>query len=84
MLLASKSACSRHRARCTAMQGVKQTVQRGELKPISVSMEDRQGGRKHITRVSGFEAYGLEPDELAATLQRKFQVANVFCQPLLP
>ena len=56
------------------MQGAKRTVQKGELKPIVVSMEDRQGGRKHITRIAFFEPFGLDPDELAAVLQRKFQV----------
>ena len=56
------------------MQGAKRTVQKGELKPIVVAMEDRQGGRKHITRVAYFEPFGLDPDELAAVLQRKFQV----------
>ena len=58
------------------MQGVKQTVQRGELKPIQVAMEDRQGGRKHLTRVWGLESFALDPSELATILQRKFQVCS--------
>ena len=58
------------------MQGAKRTVQKGELKPIVVAMEDRQGGRKHITRVAYFEPFGLDPDELAGVLQRKFQVCS--------
>ena len=53
---------------------MKQTIQKGELRPIQVAMEDRQGGRKHLTRVWGLEAFALDPDELAGVLQRKFQV----------
>ena len=51
-------------------------MHKGELKPIVVSMEDRQGGRKHITRVAHYEPFGLDPEELASVLQRKFQVGN--------
>lgn len=57
------------------MQGtVVQTVQKGEVKAIQVAMEDRQGGRKHLTRVWGLESFAVDPDELAGVLQRKFQV----------
>jgi hypothetical protein len=36
-------------------------VQRGQIKNIAVSMEDRQGGRKHITRLVHVESFALNP-----------------------
>ena len=50
-------------------------VFRGPLKKISIAVEDRQGGRKHVTRVSGVERYALSPDVLASTLQKKFKTS---------
>lgn len=60
-----------------------ETVQRGAIKSIAVAMEDRHGGRKHITRVAHCESFSIDPAELAGLLQRKFKVyrtltANVF------
>ena len=50
-------------------------VFRGPLKKISIAVEDRQGGRKHVTRVWGVERYALSPESLASTLQKKFKTS---------
>lgn len=47
----------------------------GDIKPIKINTEDRQGGRKHITKVVGVESFAIEPEELAGLLQKKFAVA---------
>lgn len=52
-----------------------ESVFRGPLKKISIAVEDRQGGRKHVTRVSGVERYALSPEALASTLQKKFKTS---------
>ena len=52
-----------------AAQGVSETLARGNVKNIVISMEDRMGGRKHLTHLSHVEGFGLDPDELAAVLQ---------------
>ena len=43
------------------LQGTVEVVQRGSIKNIGVSMEDRQGGRKHITRLVHVESFALNP-----------------------
>lgn len=53
-----------------------ESVHKGTLKNISVAMEDRQGGRKHITHVAHFETFSIDPSELAGQLQRKFKVGG--------
>ena len=45
------------------------------MKKIVVSMEDRMGGRKHLTHLSHVEGFGLDPDELATVLQRKWSTS---------
>lgn len=57
------------------MQGVSETLARGNVKNIVVSMEDRMGGRKHLTHLSHVEGFGLDPDELAAVLQKKWSTS---------
>ena len=42
-------------------QGVVEVVKKGAVKNIAVSMEDRQGGRKHITRLVHVESFALNP-----------------------
>ena len=54
------------------MQGVSETLARGNVKNIVISMEDRMGGRKHLTHLSHVEGFGLDPDELAAVLQVRY------------
>jgi len=58
-----------------AMQGVVEVVKKGAVKNISISMEDRMGGRKHVTHVVGVESFGLSADELGAEAQRKFKTS---------
>ncbi|KAJ3165813.1 Eukaryotic translation initiation factor 2D [Irineochytrium annulatum] len=43
-------------------------IKKGVPKPIQVIVELRQG-RKHVTRVLGVEAYGIDPDELSSELK---------------
>ena len=38
-----------------------EAVKKGAVKNIAVSMEDRQGGRKHITRLVHVESFALNP-----------------------
>ena len=57
------------------MQGVSETLARGNVKNIVVSMEDRMGGRKHLTHLSHVEGFGIDPDELAAVLQKKWSTS---------
>ena len=61
--------------RVLAVQGVSETLARGNVKNIVVSMEDRMGGRKHLTHLSHVEGFGLDPDELAAVLQKKWSTS---------
>lgn len=55
------------------VQGPVEVVRKGTPKNISIQMEDRQGGRKHITRVAHVESFAIEADDLATMLQRKLQ-----------
>jgi translation initiation factor 1 (eIF-1/SUI1) len=41
----------------------KQDLRKGVLPPLQVLVEPRQGGRKHVTHVSGLEAFGIDPKE---------------------
>ena len=53
-----------------------EVVNKGTIKNISIQTEDRQGGRKHITKLAHIESFGLNPDEFSGVLQRKFQVSS--------
>ncbi len=56
------------------LQGVVEVVKKGSVKNIAVSMEDRQGGRKHITRLVHVESFALNPGA-GALLLCSFQLA---------
>ena len=58
-----------------AAPSFEEKVFRGPLKKISIAVEDRQGGRKHVTRVWGVERYALSPEALASTLQKRFKTS---------
>ncbi|KAJ3097142.1 Eukaryotic translation initiation factor 2D [Phlyctochytrium planicorne] len=45
-------------------------IKKGAPKPIQIIVEVRQG-RKSVTRVAGMEAYGIDPEDLAAQLKVK-------------
>ena len=60
------------------LQGDVEHTYKGAAKHIGVVLEDRAGGRKHITRITAMEAFAIDPDELATALQRRFQ-ANARC-----
>ena len=59
-----------------AMQGPVEVVKKGTIRNIHITQEDRQGGRKHLTRVSYVESFGFDADELAGIMQRKFQTSS--------
>ena len=40
-------------------------VKKGTIRNIQLTIEDRQGGRKHVTRVTHVESFGFDADELA-------------------
>ncbi|KAK4530217.1 hypothetical protein CCYA_CCYA03G1074 [Cyanidiococcus yangmingshanensis] len=50
-------------------------LHRGRVRPIQVIVEDRQGGRKHITRIQRIGSYGIEDEQFAADVQRRFAAA---------
>lgn len=58
------------------MQGPVEVIKKGTIRNIQVAMEDRQGGRKHLTRITYVESFGFDADELAGILQRKFQTSS--------
>jgi translation initiation factor 2D len=56
-------------------QGLVEVVKKGSVKNIAVNMEDRMGGRKHLTHLVHVESFGLNPDELGAEMQRRFKTS---------
>ncbi|CAM9209708.1 unnamed protein product, partial [Heterosigma akashiwo] len=46
-------------------------VRRGRIQPVLIEVEKRQGN-KHMTKVSGLETYGVDPDIYARDAQRVF------------
>lgn len=57
-------------------QGVVEVVKKGSVKKVVLGLEDRQGGRKHITRITHVESFAIDPSELGNLLQRKFQTSS--------
>ena len=58
------------------MQGPVEVVKKGTIRNIQVAMEDRQGGRKHLTRITFVESFGFDADVIAGIMQRKFQTSS--------
>ncbi|CBZ50690.1 gm12258, related [Neospora caninum Liverpool] len=50
-------------------------VHKGAWVPVRISVEDRFGGRKHVTHVVGVHAFLLEPKTVAEYLQKKLAAA---------
>lgn len=65
-----------HKIRRPSEQGVVEVVKKGSVKKVVVGLEDRQGGRKHITRITHVESFAIDPSELGNLLQRKFQTSS--------
>jgi len=51
-------------------------VRKGAVKPVRIVIEDRQGGRKHVTRIQGIETFGIEPEDFAQKAQIAFACAS--------
>lgn len=64
-----------HKVSRTTSAGVVEVVKKGAIKGIKIGVEERQGGRKHVTHVTGMESFALDPEELSSVLQRKFAAA---------
>ncbi len=48
------------------------TIGKGVPASISIQLENRQGGRKHITHVLNLELFGIDPEDLAADARQLF------------
>uniref|UniRef100_A0A7S4P9H0 SUI1 domain-containing protein n=1 Tax=Paramoeba aestuarina TaxID=180227 RepID=A0A7S4P9H0_9EUKA len=44
-------------------------IRKGPVKPVVITLEQRQGGRKHITRITGLESFAVPAKELADELR---------------
>jgi len=64
------------RLRITRAGGAtEEVVQKGGVKNIRVTAEDRHAGRKHVTRVTGLEYFAIEPDELGGRVQKLYNTS---------
>ena len=62
--------------------GVATAVKKGGPPKLTVSLEDRVGGRKHLTHISGgIEAFGLTASDLATVLQKRFKTSASVSRP---
>jgi len=48
----------------------------GPIPRIRISTENRSGGRKHVTHISGLETFGIDPKEFANMCRKKFACAT--------
>lgn len=48
----------------------------GTIPKILFALEKRQGGRKHVTHITGLETYGISPKEFAGACRKKFACAT--------
>jgi len=48
----------------------------GPIPKILFSLEKRQGGKKHVTHITGLETYGISPKEFASACRKKFACAT--------
>eukprot|EP00871_Galdieria_phlegrea_P000533 jgi/Galph1/1480/GphlegSOOS_G160.1 len=56
--------------------GEEPVIRKGAVKPVLIIVEDRQGGRKHVTRIQGLETFGLDPEEISQKAQITFACAS--------
>ncbi|KAJ3290303.1 Eukaryotic translation initiation factor 2D [Blyttiomyces sp. JEL0837] len=52
------------------LPGQDPVVKKGTIKPMSLIIETR-AGRKTVTRISGIEAFGIDPEELSSQLRTR-------------
>lgn len=55
-------------------------IRKGTPKPIHIKIENRQGGRKHLTHVTGVETFAIPPEELAQQLKVKCAASTTLRQ----
>ena len=61
---------------------VEPIVKKGAVKPVKVNLEERHGGRKHLTHVVNLERFGIDVSEFADSAQKRFSAASSI-QPVL-
>ncbi len=52
-----------------------EVLQKGSIKNIRITAEDRHAGRKHVTRVVGVESFAIDPDELGSRIQKAYNTS---------
>mmetsp|Transcript_1575 Transcript_1575/g.3196 ORF Transcript_1575/g.3196 Transcript_1575/m.3196 type:complete len:370 (-) Transcript_1575:473-1582(-) len=55
--------------------GKKEEIRKGLPTAVSIVQEERQGGRKHVTKVQGMESFGIAGDDLAKIAQVRFNAS---------
>ena len=70
----TKAWLNRFHPQTAVVRGGTRSVKKGALQPVRVE-SDRRGGDRRITRVTGAEAYLIDPEELARTLGSKLATA---------
>jgi len=70
----TKAWLNRFHPQTAVVRGGTRSVKKGALQPVRVE-SDRRGGDRRITRVTGMEAYLIDPEELARTLGSKLATA---------
>lgn len=60
-------------------RGSDSVVRKGALKAIQIMTERRQGNKK-VTRLSGLEAFLVDPEALASELQKKFACSTTVAE----
>ncbi|PFH32338.1 translation initiation factor sui1 protein [Besnoitia besnoiti] len=57
-------------------------IHKGPWQPVKITVDDRFGGRKHITSIVGVHAFLLDPKTVAEYLQRKLaSAASTYAPP---
>jgi len=57
-------------------RGTISELRKGSIGEISIVVEDRQGGRKHITKVTGLENFAIDPSEISSKLPHLFAAST--------
>ncbi len=74
-LLSKLGQFTRLRITRTGGAAPEEVFQKGSIKNIRITAEDRHAGRKHVTRVVGVEAFAIEPEELASRIQKAYNTS---------